>query len=86
MDETKAMVESEVKQVMIESDVNGIILKADTLGSLEAIVEMLKSRQIPIKRADIGPVSRRDVVEASAVRKNDKYQRCDSRIQCEDSP
>ena len=74
LDETKAMVESEVKQVMIESDVNGIILKADTLGSLEAIVEMLKSRQIPIKRADIGPVSRRDIVEASAVRKNDKYR------------
>ncbi|MDA4110971.1 MAG: translation initiation factor IF-2 [Thaumarchaeota archaeon] len=73
-DEIKASVESEVKQVMINSDVNGIILKADTLGSLEAIVEMLKSREIPIKRADIGPVSRHDVVEASAVRKNDKYK------------
>ena len=74
VEEIKASVESEVKQVIINSDQNGIILKADTLGSLEAIVEMLKSRQIPIKRADIGPVSRRDVVEASAVRKNDKYR------------
>ena len=70
----KAAVESEVKQVIIESDLNGIILRADTLGSLEAIVEMLKARQIPIKRADIGPVSRKDIVEASAVRKNDKYR------------
>ena len=52
---------------------NGIILKTDTLGSLEAIAEMLRVRQIPIKRADIGPVTRRDVVEASAVKKNDKY-------------
>lgn len=67
-------VESEVKQVMISSDVNGVILKADTLGSLEAIVEMLKARQIPIKQADIGPVTRRDIVEASAVRKTDKYR------------
>lgn len=66
-------VESEVKQVMISSDVKGVILKADTLGSLEAIVDMLKARQIPIKRADIGPVTRRDVVEASAVRKTDRY-------------
>lgn len=74
LSEIKSAVESEVKQVMIESDVNGIILKADTLGSLEAIVEMLKARQIPIKRADIGPVSRRDIVEASAVKKNDKYR------------
>lgn len=67
-------VESEVKQVMISSEVKGVILKADTLGSLEALVEMLKARHIPIKRADIGPVSRRDVVEASAVRKTDKYR------------
>ena len=69
----KATVESEVKKVIISSDVNGIILKTDTLGSLEAIAEMLRVRQIPIKRADIGPVTRRDVVEASAVKKNDKY-------------
>lgn len=73
LSETIQSVESEVKQVMIDSDANGVILKADTLGSLEAIVEMLKARQIPIKRADIGPVTRKDVVEASAVRKTDKY-------------
>ncbi len=46
IDEIKSQVESEVKQVIIESEVNGIVLKADTLGSLEAILEMLKSRQI----------------------------------------
>ena len=73
LEQISSLVESEVKQVMITSDINGIILKADTLGSLEAIVEMLRSRQIPIKRADIGPVTRRDVVEASAVRRNDRY-------------
>ena len=73
LDQIRAAVESEIKQVMINSDVNGIVLKADALGSLEAIVEMLKVRQIPIKRADIGPVTRRDIVEASAVQKTDKY-------------
>ena len=50
LDQIKASVESEIKQVMINSDVNGIVLKADALGSLEAIVEMLKARGIPIKR------------------------------------
>jgi translation initiation factor 5B len=70
---TKAAVEREIKQVMIESEINGIVLKTDALGSLEAIVEMLKRRQIPIRRADIGPVTRRDIVEASAVKKVDKY-------------
>ena len=74
IEQIKSAVESEVKQVMISAETNGVILKADTLGSLEAIVEMLKARQVPIKNADIGPVSRRDVVEASAVRRNDKYR------------
>ncbi len=73
LDAVKAQVESEVKQVMIESENDGVILKADALGSLEAIVEMLKNRQIPIRRADIGPVNRRDIVEASAVKTHDKY-------------
>lgn len=73
IEQIKSAVESEVKKVIISSDVNGIILKTDTLGSLEAIVEMLKARQVPIKRADIGPVTRRDVVEASAVKKTDKF-------------
>ncbi len=73
LDEAKASVEAEIKQVMIESETNGVILKADALGSLEAIVEMLKRRQVPIRRADIGPVTRRDVIEASAVKKVNKY-------------
>jgi translation initiation factor 5B len=69
----KRAVESEVKQVLVSSELNGIILKADALGSLEAFAEMLKRRQIPVRRADLGQVTRHDVVEASAVRKNDKY-------------
>ncbi|MHB1908847.1 MAG: translation initiation factor IF-2 [Nitrososphaerales archaeon] len=69
----KLAVEAEIKQVMISSESNGIVLKADTLGSLEAIIEMLKRRGVPIKRADIGSVTRRDVVEASTVKKVDKY-------------
>ncbi|MGI0080281.1 MAG: translation initiation factor IF-2 [Nitrososphaerales archaeon] len=70
---TKAAVMSEIEQVIVSSDTNGIILKADALGSLEALAEMLKRRSIPVRTADIGPVTRRDVVEASAVRKHDKY-------------
>lgn len=70
----KLVVESEIKQVMISSESNGVILKADALGSLEAIVEMLKRRNVPIRTADIGPITRRDIVEASAVKKVDKYR------------
>ena len=35
-------IESEMKSVFVDTETNGIILKCDTIGSLEAIVEMLK--------------------------------------------
>ncbi len=69
----KATIESEIKQVVRSTENNGVILKTDTLGSLEAVSEMLKRRGVPIRVSDIGPVTRRDVVEASTVKKTDPY-------------
>jgi translation initiation factor 5B len=65
------LVKEEVSEVKIETDKEGVIAKADTLGTLEAMVLYLRSQGIPVRRADIGNVSRRDVVEASIVRKKD---------------
>ncbi len=74
-DEKKAvdLIESEVKRVFIETDKLGIVLKADTLGSLEALIGMVKKKGIPIRIADIGPVTKRDAVQASVVREKDRY-------------
>jgi translation initiation factor 5B len=69
----KSMIESEIKSIVINTDKTGIVVKCDTLGSLEAITEMLKKEGIPIRIADIGSVTRRDVVEASAVKEKDRY-------------
>lgn len=55
--------------VKIETDQVGVIAKADTLGTLEAMVTYLRSQGIPVRKADIGPVSKRDIVDASVVRK-----------------
>jgi translation initiation factor 5B len=62
------MVSEEVGQIKIATDLNGIILKTDALGSLEAIAESLKRNSVPIKMADVGDVSKRDVTEASIVK------------------
>ncbi|MEM0133704.1 MAG: translation initiation factor IF-2 [Thermoplasmatales archaeon] len=43
----------------------GIVAKADTVGGLEALVYELGRINIPIKKAEVGPVSKRDVTEAS---------------------
>jgi translation initiation factor 5B len=62
------LVSEEIKKIRIATDVKGIVLKADTLGSLEAIAELLKQNNVPIRIADVGDVSKRDVVEASVVK------------------
>jgi len=63
-----AEIEREMESVKIQNDQTGIIVKTDTLGSLEALVESIRARDIPIRLADIGDVSRRDVMEAASVR------------------
>lgn len=67
------LIEAEMKSVFIDTETNGIILKCDTIGSLEAIVEMLRRSQVPIAKADIGPVNRHDIMEAKAIKENDRH-------------
>ena len=61
-------ISSELERLRISTDRVGIVLKTDTLGSLEALTESLRGRDIPIRLADIGDVSRRDVLEAVSVK------------------
>ncbi len=65
------MVSEEVEQIKIATDLDGVVLKTDALGSLEAIAESLKRNDVPIKVADVGDVSKRDVTEASVVKENE---------------
>jgi translation initiation factor 5B len=62
------LVAEELKQIRMATDLKGIVLKADTLGSLEAIAELLKKNSVPVRIADVGDVSKRDVIEASVVK------------------
>ncbi|HDJ22205.1 MAG TPA: translation initiation factor IF-2 [Candidatus Bathyarchaeota archaeon] len=66
-------VSSEMERLKVMTGQTGIILKTDTLGSLEAIVESLRQKDIPIRIADIGDVSRRDVMEALSVKHEDPF-------------
>ena len=56
----------EQSKVNIELDKDGIFIKADTIGSLEALVKESRDKGIHIRKAEIGNVSKRDIVEASA--------------------
>jgi translation initiation factor 5B len=65
-------VEQEVSQVIIETEGEGIILKSDSLGSLEAIVRYLKEQGVSIRIAGVGPVTRREIIEASIVKETNE--------------
>ncbi|MCF0226017.1 MAG: translation initiation factor IF-2 [Methanobrevibacter sp.] len=64
----------EIEDITIDTDDDGILVKADTIGSLEAIVKLLKEIDIPIRSADIGDINRRDVINSSiAYNENEAY-------------
>ncbi len=67
------MVRKEIEDVEIKSNKCGVIIKADTIGSLEALISILSKENIPIKRGTIGKVSNMDVMEAIAVKKENRY-------------
>jgi translation initiation factor 5B len=74
LERLKGIVEGEVKSAIVSTETTGIVLKCDTIGSLEAIIDLLKKDRVPIKTADIGSITRRDVIEAAAVKESDRYQ------------
>ncbi len=53
-------------QVSVELDEEGIVIKADTIGGLEALAFELKKIEVPIRRATVGPVNKRDLMTAEA--------------------
>jgi translation initiation factor 5B len=65
------LVSEEVEKLRVATDVEGVILKTDALGSLEAIAEILKRENVPIRLADVGDVSKRDVTEAAVVKEHE---------------
>ncbi|MHA1580767.1 MAG: translation initiation factor IF-2 [Candidatus Freyarchaeota archaeon] len=67
LDEIVEEIQAEVESVRIETSKSGVVLKADTLGSLEALVDYFSERGVSVRLADVGDVSKRDVVEAAVV-------------------
>ena len=64
----------EIAEMKLDTSSEGLIIKADTMGSLEALALELRSEKIEqIKKAEVGNISRRDVVDAIMV--SDRYLR-----------
>lgn len=54
-----------------KTDDKGIIVKADSLGSLEALITMLRQEKIKIFSAGIGKINKKDIISAQTNLKDD---------------
>ena len=65
-------VEAKIKKEMTEIHVNladeGIVIKADTIGALEALCKELEGKGIGVMRAEVGPVSRHDLIDTETIK------------------
>ena len=58
----------------IRKKAEGVYVQASTLGSLEALLEFLKTQKIPYSGVNIGPVHKKDVQKAAAMHEhNDEF-------------
>ncbi len=72
IENVKKRVIEEIESARLKTDKSGVVVKADTLGTLEAVVEALKRNNIPVREADVGPITKRDVLEAIVSKEEDK--------------
>jgi|AntDeeMetagen134_2_1112570.scaffolds.fasta_scaffold05183_2 translation initiation factor 5B len=68
LDEAVEQVEQELELREFETENEGVVVKADSLGSLEAVMMEIEDKDIPVRKAGVGPITKSDVVEV----KNEK--------------
>ena len=62
----KSELREEIDDITIEKDEVGVIVKADTIGSLEAMVKLLRDNNVKIRKASIGEIAKSDLAEAES--------------------
>jgi translation initiation factor 5B len=79
-DDDESDIEAEVESDLgalfsrVEKSGRGVTVQASTLGSLEALLDFLKSSKIPVANVGIGPVFKRDVMNCGTMlEKNKEY-------------
>jgi translation initiation factor 5B len=67
-DEVEARIKKEMTEIHVNLSEEGIAIKADTIGALEALCKELEGKEIGVMRAEVGPVSRLNLVETETVK------------------
>src|SRR3989344_2863608 len=74
IEKAKESVQNEVADVLIETEKEGVVIKADNIGSLEALIKLLKEKEITIRNASIGNITKKDIADAESNFEKDPLQ------------
>ncbi len=66
LENDKEEIQKEVEEVFLETDDTGVIVKADSLGSLEALIRLLKEKNITVRKASVGNITKKDIHDAES--------------------
>jgi translation initiation factor 5B len=72
-DKVKDQIRKEMEEIKVKLSPEGLMIKSDTIGALEAICNELEAKNIGVMRAEVGPVSRHDLIETETI-KNQSYR------------
>jgi translation initiation factor 5B len=72
-DEIEEKIRKEMTEIHVNLTEEGIVIKADTIGALEALCKELEGKEIGVMRAQVGPVSRLDLIETETI-KNPQFR------------
>lgn len=74
LEKDKEELERQLKKIIFESADAGVVVKADSLGSVEALLGLLKHNAVPVREAGVGKITRKDVLTAKVVAHEEKYR------------
>lgn len=66
LEKVKEEIQEEIEDVLVGVEGEGVVVKADTIGSLEALIFLLKGKGISIKKASIGEITKKDLADANS--------------------
>jgi len=67
-EEVEAKIKKEMTEIHVKLAEEGIVIKADTIGALEALCKELEGKGIGVMRAEVGPVSRHDLIDTETIK------------------
>ena len=72
-EEAESRIKKEMNEIHVNLTEEGLVIKADTIGALEALCKELEAKEIGVMRAEVGAVSRHDLIETETI-KNPYYR------------